>query len=180
MSQAEVAKALSSTQSAIARLETAKHEPGVSLVFRYADVLGENLDLSIANWSSYSVTNISIGIRKLLIQNPPDFDMAFRLVTELITQWKRTKEDKRLDLVKQRPVTTGDKRYDAFLGGVVEQLCLDDNLESPSWVSNSEYFLDKFFWLTSIENLKAITMADTPAALSYRGVFVDASSLESV
>lgn len=180
VSQNEIAKALGLNQSAIARLESLKHQSRLSIVFRYAEALGETLDLSNADWKPYSAARVSIGIRKLLNKNTPDQEMAFRLVTELVTEWKRTKETKHLELVKQRPITTKDQRYDAMIAGVVEQLCLNSDLEPPEWVFEKEYFLERFFWQTSIESLKAITMANTPSALSLRGVFVDSASLESI
>ncbi len=83
-------------------------------------------------------------------------------------------------LLDNRPAPTGDKRFDALLAGVVEDLCLGRGLPAPGWVAEPERFLDEWWFVEDVPALHGSAMARAPAALAIRGVFVPRESLESV
>ena len=180
ISQKEAAKALGLLQSNISRLEQGKHELQLSTALRFARVLGTTIDLCENGFEPMTPASCAIEVRALLSESPPDSATAFRVVTELVSEWDRIPDDQRAELVAQKPVTTRIAKFDALISGVVEMLCVRSGLNPPSWVSDLEYFMERFEWFTPIPTLEALAMANTPAPLAIRGIFVDEQSLRSV
>jgi len=180
ITQYEMARALKLPQPGIARLESCKHEPKLSTVLSYAEVLGQSVEFDRNGFRPINPTSCAIGIRKLLGEAPPDTASAFREVTELIRHWDYIPLDRQAAAVAQKPITTKYARFDALLAGVVEMLCLTSNLMPPGWVYDLEYFLERFEWFTPIPSLEALAFANTPPPIALRGVFVDERSLRSV
>ena len=180
ISQEEVAKALGVPQSNVSRLENGKHEPQFSTVLAFARVLGTRIDLCDDGFEPMTPVSCAIEVRALLSESPPDSATAFRIVTELVSQWDSIPGDQKVELVAQKPVTTRVAKFDALISGVVEMLCVRFNLLPPSWVSDPEYFLEHFEWFTPVPTLEALALANTPAPIAIRGIFVDEQSLRSV
>lgn len=178
--QKEVAKALGVPQSNVSRLENGKHEPQLSTVVAFARALGTRIDLCDDGFEPMTPASCAIEVRALLEESPPDTGTAFRVITEIISQWDLTPSDQKAELVAQKPVTTRTPKFDALISGVVEMLCVRSGLRPPSWVSDPEYFLEQFEWFTPIPTLEALALANTPAPIAIRGVFVDEQSLMSV
>jgi hypothetical protein len=105
---------------------------------------------------------------------------ALRWVAQFISEFKRVSPADRSGLVADEPPPTGDRRWDAMLAGVVEQLCYDHQLTVPGWVMQPERFLDQWWFVTPYRSLHPSAFAETPAALANRGVFIHGPSLESV
>lgn len=180
ITQNEIARVLKMPQSGVARLESCKHEPKLSTVLSYAEVLGRSLEFGDNGFRPITPALCAIEIRKLLDEVPPDTAAAFREVTELIRHWDYIPLDGKAAAVAQKPITTKYPRFDALLAGVVEMLCLESHLSLPGWVSDPEYFLERFEWFTPIPSLEALAFANTPPPIALRGVFVDERSLRSV
>ena len=167
-------------QSNVSRLENGKHEPQLSIVLAFARVLGTRINLCDNGFEPMTPASCAIEVRALLSESPPDSAAAFRVVTELVSEWDLIPDDQKAELVAQKPVTTRIAKFDALISGVVEMLCVRSDLPSPSWVSDPEYFLEHFEWFTPIPTLEALAMANTPAPIAIRGIFVDEQSLRSV
>ena len=180
ITQNEIALVLKMPQSGIARLESCRHEPRLSTVLSYAEVLGRSVEFDDNGFRPGTPALCAIEIRKLLDDDPPDAAAAFREVTELIRHWDYVPLDRKAALVAQKPITTKHPRFDALLAGVVEMLCLESHLSPPVWVCCSEYFLERFEWFTPIPSLEALAFANTPPPIALHGVFVDERSLRSV
>lgn len=180
ISQKEAAKALGLPQSNVSRLEKGKHELRLSTALAFASVLGTRIDLCDDRYEFMTPASCAIEVGALLGESPPDTGTAFRVVTELISQWDLIPDDRKGELVAQKPVTTRTAKFDALIAGVVEMLCVRSELTPPSWVSDPEYFLEQFEWFTPIPSLEALAFANTPAPLAIRGVFADEHSLTSV
>ncbi|HYY77982.1 MAG TPA: hypothetical protein VFD04_02185 [Actinomycetes bacterium] len=110
----------------------------------------------------------------------PDEPEALRWVAQFVAEFKRVPLADRPGLVADEPPLTGDRRWDAMLAGVVEQLCFDHDLAVPGWVMRPDRFLDTWWFVTPHRSLHASAFAETPTALANRGVFIHGRSLESV
>jgi hypothetical protein len=105
---------------------------------------------------------------------------ALRWVAEFVAEFKRAPMEDRPALVAEEPPPTGDRRWDAMLAGVVEQLCFDYRVAVPGWVMQPARFLEQWWFVTPYRSLHPSAFAETPAALANRGVFIHGASLESV
>ncbi len=110
----------------------------------------------------------------------PDEREALRWVAQLVAEFERAPSTDRLGLVADEPSKTGDRRWDALLAGVVEQLCFDHGLAIPAWTLQPARFLDRWWFVTPYRSLHPSAFVETPAALANRGVFIHGASLESV
>jgi len=97
---------------------------------------------------------------------------ALRWVAQFVTEFRRAAVADRPSLIRGEPPTTGDRRWDALLAGVVEHLCFHHGLPVPDWVVRPARFLDRWWFVTPYRSLHASAFAETPAALANRGVFI--------
>jgi hypothetical protein len=105
---------------------------------------------------------------------------ALRWVAQFVAEFDRSSSRDRPGLVADEPPSTGDRRWDALLAGVVEQCCFDHRVALPAWTLHPDRFLDQWWFVTPYRSLHASAFVATPAALANRGVFIHGSSLESV
>ena len=103
---------------------------------------------------------------------------TMRLVRQFIMDLERSSNPAKD--VSEEPPLTGDPRWDAMIGGVVEDYCLHHDLEAPSWVFSKDRYLDVWWFCTSVLAMRPYAFTHTPAALSGRGVFIQRASLINV
>jgi hypothetical protein len=111
--------------------------------------------------------------RSLAAQEPTGGTL--RLVRQFIMELDHCGDP--ADMFRDEPPSTGDQRWDALIAGVVEDFALHQGMEPPDWVFNGQRFLSTWWFLTSIDNMRPTAIAQAPAALSNRGVFVQRASL---
>lgn len=80
-------------------------------------------------------------------------------------------------MVASKPRSTGDRRLDALIAGLVEYLCRRHGEATPSWVGDPWYTLDQFWFVSGIQALEASVIRSGPIVLKRRGVFLDPASL---
>jgi hypothetical protein len=73
----------------------------------------------------------------------------------------------------------GNERIDALLASTVEYLCDELGLENPEWTWDIPPCKEPWF-VSGIENLKAITIVESPVFFRRRKVFVLENFLERV
>lgn len=76
------------------------------------------------------------------------------------------------------PSTTGDRRWDALLAGVVDHLALHQGFDPPAWTR--ERHVVPFWFVGTTPALHAYAYAHSPVSLAVRGVFIDPADLQSV
>lgn len=101
-----------------------------------------------------------------------------RLVVEFVDRWSEVAPDQQVLLVDADPGSTGDPRWDALVGGIVEHLCWHAGRPAPSWVGQPSRFLLGRWWPVDLPTIRVASLADTPASLERRGVMLSRSSLE--
>jgi hypothetical protein len=114
--------------------------------------------------------------RRLLVGE--DFRYAIR---EFLDEFALRGEDRsRAAAIAERPVASGDPRYDAYLGALAEHLALAHDLPRPRWSTEPARFLQRFWFLSDVPGFRAIAIAQTPAAFRRRGIFIPERSLHRV
>ncbi len=69
-----------------------------------------------------------------------------------------------------RPVTLNHPRFDALLASTVEALCAELRVKAPDWIMDVPGLKDPWF-VTGIENLKAIAIVESPVFFRRRKIF---------
>jgi hypothetical protein len=111
-------------------------------------------------------------------QSGEDFQPAVR---EFLDEFSlRSEKQLREEAITERPVRTGERRYDAYLGALAEHLAAIHDLERPEWAVERDRFLDRFWFVSDIRGFQAVSIAQAPAAFRRRGIFVPERSLHRV
>ncbi len=105
---------------------------------------------------------------------------ALRLAADLATSLTSMAPDTVAVAIESDPGSTGDERWDALIGGLVERAAHCSGVRTPIWTASASRFLDRWWFLTPYSSVHASAMVETPAELANRGVFVHESSLRSV
>ena len=129
-------------------------------------------------WKPVDVEAAAAGIAAAL--EDQDTASAFRCVVQMLDDLGRVDPESGEALIQNEPDTTGDQRWDALLAGVVERACHRNSLPIPAWTTDPSRFLRRWWFFVPSPSLAASAFAEAPAALANRGVFLHASSLESV
>jgi hypothetical protein len=66
---------------------------------------------------------------------------------------------------------------DAYLAAVAEYLSARDSFLPPAWTEEPKRFLKEPYFAGALESLKAILIAESPAAFRRRLIFVSADAL---
>lgn len=69
------------------------------------------------------------------------------------------------------PFDLKDEKTDALLASTVETLCDEIKIESPLWIKEIPACKEPFF-VSGIENLKAISIVQSPLRFKTRNIFV--------
>lgn len=75
------------------------------------------------------------------------------------------------------PCALSDERIAALVASIVEQLCDEAGVPSPAWTASVPACRRPFF-VSGLENLKAIALAESPLRFRRRKIFVLANFLQ--
>jgi len=77
------------------------------------------------------------------------------------------------------PFELSDDKLDALLASTAEKLCDELNLEIPGWIKDIPSTKEPYF-VSGLENLKAISIVQSPLRFKMRNIFVSESFLSRV
>lgn len=77
------------------------------------------------------------------------------------------------------PFELSDEKLDALLASTAEKLCDELKLEIPPWIKNIPSTKEPYF-VSGLENLKAISIVQSPLRFKMRNIFVAESFLSRV
>ena len=112
-----------------------------------------------------------IAERASLLQQ--EFDPAVR---EFVDSWQSMAAAEREGALAAEPVELGGVK-DAYIAAVAEYLAAIDGRQAPTWTEKPGRFLHEPFFAGGLESLKAILIAESPAAFRRRLIFVSADAL---
>ena len=107
-------------------------------------------------------------------------DGALRSVLDLRDALRRASPQELRHLVVDRPILTGDPRWDALIAAVVEEVCCDRLVPPPSWTQEAERFVRPFWYVSTLPAFHEWERETVPAALLRHGVLAAAGELASV
>jgi hypothetical protein len=123
-----------------------------------------------------TVGSLAISLRESLATNEGD-GVRLRLVRQFAMDANR---DDTPAMIDSPPETTGSPQWDALLAGLAEFVAYNAGTPVPSWTRTPDKFLKAWWFLMPFASLHAMAMAETPAALANRGVFITRASLVNV
>jgi len=105
---------------------------------------------------------------------------VLRVARELLDQAPRLSAEELRAAMEERPTATGDRRGDALLAAVAEHVAAAVDVRAPDWTLEPDRFLDRFWFVSDVPGLRAISLAQSPVALKRRGILWPARSLVRV
>lgn len=88
-------------------------------------------------------------------------------------------KSKRYYMVKDKPVFTGDQpHFKALVASMVHKLCNDNQVTTPKWVFDAEFYLEEAYFSGNIEGKGRIRLlVESPPEFKLRNVFVSGNSM---
>jgi hypothetical protein len=94
----------------------------------------------------------------------------WRLVAELLEEYRHEPAVVRVALLADEPPSTGDERWDVFLAALAEHLAARDGRGAAAWAADRRLQVFWFPFDTSAARVDAVVHA--PASFRRRGIFV--------
>jgi transcriptional regulator with XRE-family HTH domain len=172
LTQGQLAALAGTSQSAIAAYESGAREPTLPVMDRMIRASGHVLSVTIEpDPRVFRLADLADQIRAT-----DDEQRRMRLVFEFL---RGAQEDGRpVQLLgAAEPGPTGDRRFDALLAAIAEDLCVHADIPPPSWVNDPDRYLDGFWWVSNLPSARARAVVHTPASYRRRGVMLDRHDL---
>lgn len=103
-------------------------------------------------------------VKREMIEAGKDWIIPFM---DFVDELRRTRD---IEIIKT-PFPFNNERLDALLASTIEYLCNELDIETPNWVWEVSECSCPWF-VSGIENLKAIAIAESPAFFRRRKIFV--------
>lgn len=174
LTQAELARLASTSQSAIAAYETGAKEPSLGVLQKIVQAAGQRLELGLR--PDPAVLRLADLAEQLRATS--DAQRRLRLFFEFLRGAQDEPARLRL-LVAQEPALTGDPRFDALLAAAAEHLCIEQGARPPVWVDGPDRTLPGFWWVSDLPSAKARALVHAPASFRRRGVLLDRHDLDA-
>lgn len=126
------------------------------------------------------IVQLARSIASDIVDAPRNYSNPVRRSAEFASRFVSADRDLQRAWIAVRPEPTGDPRWDAFLGALVEWLTVRGGLEVPEWVYESDRYLDRAWWVTDAESMKAWEYAGAPMSFKLHGVYLHRDSLVNV
>lgn len=165
-SQRDVARRAGMSQPALAALEAGRGNPTLDTLERWARAL--DLELAALPRERDPLVDVATALADA------DDALAFRLGLELLDRL-REMGAKEFEQVVSRASRTNSERYDALIGAVVEQVCLERGSDVPTWCA--EPVASPIWWVSPLPSARRHALATCPAPFRARGIMIDESDL---
>lgn len=173
--QADLERLSGVRQAAISRAERGRQDLTVAALDRLVHAAGWRI--SVLPTQAGTAADAADLCRHRLATGSEDG--AYRTVIQLADWLASEHGAERVALTVTPPAPTGDRRYDAFIAGVVEHRLVEESLPHPKWLPTSATLTERWF-VDIFSTHDPAVLASTPPALLDRGVVIDAAELESV
>jgi len=110
--------------------------------------------------------------RAAMLQSGPNWRIPFM---EFVDDFRSVKN---ADVIA-KPFPIGDEKFDSLLASTIEYLCDEMGIETPDWVWEVPSGREPWF-VSGYENLKAISIVESPVFFRRRKIFVLANFLSRV
>jgi transcriptional regulator with XRE-family HTH domain len=180
LTQGALATVAGVPQSTISELESGKRQPSLPLLARIIESAQGPSHLHITARERHSAAGTAERVTASLASGPAGEDSALRAVLDLRDVLGKANGKRLGALSGQAPLLCGNRRFDAFIAGVVEEAFAHRRLDPPGWTQESGRFVRPFWYLSGLEELRWGEFATAPGALIRHGVLAAERELESV
>lgn len=181
LTQADVARALGTTQSAIARLEGGAVSPRLATLQSYARALG----LDGVTIVDDPVATLASGVAAC--HRDGDVDGALRVIVQFLDETAGSDGAHLQGQLAREAPPTGRREWDAAIAAAVAWRAREAAVRVPGWTAAPGRYLDgPWFPVAEVLGrpvslaLAAYLWAAAPADFTGRGVIIDSDSLRSV
>jgi hypothetical protein len=94
----------------------------------------------------------------------------WRLIAEMLEEYRHEPVAERAELLADEPATTGDERWDVFLAALAEYLAVRDGRGAAGWTVDRRLTVFWFPFNSAAARVDAVVHA--PASFRRRGIFV--------
>jgi len=166
LSEREVTNRCGLSRGAVRQLESpSTGNVTMRSIEQLADLLGRNVEVIISSQevlSDYSTVASALKIER------DGFDSWKIHLFDFVDEFRRT-ADARLILLP--PPSTSDIRISALLASTVRALCEEIAIDPPSWGAR-RYFLQKPWFVSGMNSLKASAILEAPLPFRANNIFV--------
>lgn len=182
LTQSQVAARMGTTQPVIARLEAGGRDPRLSTIERYARTIGADLEVRVAEPASpRTIARLAERIHERLADESGPPTTTFREVVQFLDDVASLTDAQARAAVRQEPLSTGDRRWDALLAATSEWVAAERGFKPPRWTASSRRRLPPPGWfVTPHKRLHDLVRRSTPPEFARHGVYLDETSLRSV
>ncbi len=173
----QVARAAGTAESNIAAYERERKTPNRLTLARISAVVNAGAHSPIVRHNLLTIPALAAAIRAELRAGRATSSML-RLVRECSSNFAEATSPADMTAFLSAPSTTGDRRWDALVAGVAEDLALQRSVAVPTWTAGPA--VDGFWYVNDNYRFDAYALAHAAPSLRVRGVVIDRGSLESV
>lgn len=174
--QRALARRCGVAQSSINVIERGSHDTTVATL----DRLVAGLDAQVAILPSRLLTAQKTATTVAQAVTEGDEGKARSAMFQLADDLAQAPLHLRVALTVAPPQPTGDRRYDAWIAGLVELRLHDVHVPAPDWAAEKDRAVEGEWLVSGIEPLRISTRHQTPEPLLRRGVLIDSRDLTSV
>jgi len=168
LTQRELAARAAISFKGLQLLERSGHNWRIGTVERVAEALGmpgQGVEVAVTHFLRMPVDSMpDVSLRILL----DGFDSWKTHLFDFVDAFRSTRN---ADLIQEAPVVDLDMRLRALCASVTEALCREANMKPPAWCAGVPA-LDAPWFVSGVENLKAMALVESPAWFRARGLFV--------
>jgi transcriptional regulator with XRE-family HTH domain len=180
LTQLALAELAGVPQSTISELESGKRQPSLPLLAQILESAQGPTELRLVARERHSANGTAERVTAALSPGGPGEDAALRAVLDLRDTLLKA-DPTRLDaLTNVSPGLCGDRRFDAFIAGVVEDAYAERRREAPGWTQESSRFVRPFWYLSGVAELHWWEFSTAPGSLLRHGVLAAEAELESL
>jgi transcriptional regulator with XRE-family HTH domain len=164
--------------STVHRIERGQLRPTTETLRIIAEAAGARLTMGADVDYAVSLVGLARSILEEVARD--DYTTPIRQAAELASRFEKADADQRRRMIAAPPPSTGDERWDVFLGALGEWLAVRAGMRAPEWVHRRDRYLDRGWWVTPMASMRAWDYAGSPAAFKTRGIYLHRDSLANV
>ncbi len=108
--------------------------------------------------------NSIVNVKKQIQESPDNWEIPFM---DFVDDFRYYKDYSAI----ARPFKCDNERFDAILASTIEYLCHEQGLDVPQWTKDVSSCKKPWF-VSGMENLKAIALVESPLEFRIRKIFV--------
>lgn len=181
LSQCKLAQLAGTSQPTLARYESGDLIPRLETLERIVHAADYELILQVrpaTRRGSQTITELGADLKSL--SGTESVSPTWRRVLDFVDDFRASSKVGQAWLVANAPPLSEDRRIDALLAGVVEELCAESGVSVPTWVDDEERFVEPWWFISDLPGFEATALRDSPFSFSRHGVFITREALSRV